>query len=310
MTRKAKSPLYRDPVYDGAADPTVIYNEKEQNWWMFYTQRRANMPLEGVAYCYGCKIGAAVSDDGGNYWYYRGALDLEFEFGHNTFWAPEIIYANGAYHMYVSYIQGIHADWSGARSIVHYTSADLLNWKREGPIESDSDKIIDACIFQKPDGVYRMWYKDEKKHSHIIMADSSDLYKWQTVGEAVTDCASEGPNVFYFNQTYYMITDCWDGMAVYRSDDLTDWTRQKDNILKEPGTRKYDNVKGGHADIAVSKGRAYIFYFTHPGRQSLTDTGLPESIRDSVTVIQVAELQAEIDGTLTCDRNQELFVDL
>ena len=38
----APAPLYRCPVYDGAADPTVIYNHNEKSWWMLYTQRRAN----------------------------------------------------------------------------------------------------------------------------------------------------------------------------------------------------------------------------------------------------------------------------
>ena len=26
------APLYRDPIYDGAADPTVIYNPLDKNW--------------------------------------------------------------------------------------------------------------------------------------------------------------------------------------------------------------------------------------------------------------------------------------
>ena len=35
----APKPLYRDPVYDGAADPVVIWNPAVQRWWMFYTNR-------------------------------------------------------------------------------------------------------------------------------------------------------------------------------------------------------------------------------------------------------------------------------
>jgi hypothetical protein len=31
----APKPLYRDPVYDGAADPVVIWNPAVQRWWMF-----------------------------------------------------------------------------------------------------------------------------------------------------------------------------------------------------------------------------------------------------------------------------------
>jgi hypothetical protein len=39
----AAKPLFRDPVYDGAADPTVIYNRVEKKWFMFYTNRRASL---------------------------------------------------------------------------------------------------------------------------------------------------------------------------------------------------------------------------------------------------------------------------
>ncbi|MEZ4836778.1 MAG: DUF6713 family protein [Caldilineaceae bacterium] len=39
------APLFRDPIYDGAADPTVIWNRQEQCWWLLYTNRRANVDL-------------------------------------------------------------------------------------------------------------------------------------------------------------------------------------------------------------------------------------------------------------------------
>jgi len=29
-------------VFDGAADPSLIWNDKERSWWIFYTNRRAN----------------------------------------------------------------------------------------------------------------------------------------------------------------------------------------------------------------------------------------------------------------------------
>ena len=46
--RVAKAPLFRDPIHDGAADPMVIYNEQEKAWYMFYTNRRANVPKEPI----------------------------------------------------------------------------------------------------------------------------------------------------------------------------------------------------------------------------------------------------------------------
>jgi hypothetical protein len=83
------APLFRDPIFDGAADPSVIWNPAEKEWWIFYTQRRATARIPGVAWCYGTKIGIAASHDEGRHWYYRGtAAGLDFEKGDNTFWAP------------------------------------------------------------------------------------------------------------------------------------------------------------------------------------------------------------------------------
>ncbi|MBP1767820.1 MAG: family 43 glycosylhydrolase, partial [Candidatus Aminicenantes bacterium] len=36
-SRTPPAPLYRDPVFDGAADPSLIWNDKERSWWVFYT---------------------------------------------------------------------------------------------------------------------------------------------------------------------------------------------------------------------------------------------------------------------------------
>ena len=50
--RECPVPLYTDPNFKGAADPEVIWNEHEQEWWMFYTSRRAvceNAPLPALA---------------------------------------------------------------------------------------------------------------------------------------------------------------------------------------------------------------------------------------------------------------------
>ena len=60
----AAKPLFRDPVYDGAADPTIIWNQKEKKWFMFYTNRRANAKgLDGVSWVHGTRIGIAESAD-------------------------------------------------------------------------------------------------------------------------------------------------------------------------------------------------------------------------------------------------------
>lgn len=94
----APAPLFRDPVTDGAADAVLICNREEKKWRMLYTQRRANVESPDVAYCYGNDIGIATAEDNGQTFVYRGTLNLEFEKGRNTFWAPDVVYQNGEYH--------------------------------------------------------------------------------------------------------------------------------------------------------------------------------------------------------------------
>ncbi|MCQ2289608.1 MAG: hypothetical protein MJZ74_11000 [Muribaculaceae bacterium] len=134
----AEAPAFRDPVTDGAADPCVVFNRGEKMWYMFYTQRRANTEACDVAYCYGNKIGVACTDNNGRNWYYRGTLDLDFEPGHNTFWAPDVVYQDGTYHMFVTYIQGVRNHWSGASHIMHCAS----NRRDDGPSGSHGDVVV------------------------------------------------------------------------------------------------------------------------------------------------------------------------
>ena len=47
---QAAAPLFRDPIHDGAADPTVIWNPHEKAWWLLYTNRRANVACSCLAH--------------------------------------------------------------------------------------------------------------------------------------------------------------------------------------------------------------------------------------------------------------------
>lgn len=228
--RKAAAPLYRDPITDGAADPVLIWNRQEKTWWMLYTQRRANQETADVAYCYGNGIGIAESADNGKTWVYRGTLDLNFERGHNTFWAPDVVYHDGKYHLFVSYIKGVRNHWGGAH---------------------------------------------------------------------------EGPKAFKYAGYYWMVTDEWHGMRVYKSSDLEKWEKQG-LILDKPSQRKDDTPSGAHGDVVVLGDKAYVFYFTHPGRKSHTQDAhdengnVPYELRRSS--IQVAPLEY-INGTLVSNRD-------
>lgn len=293
------APLFRDPITDGAADPCMVYNPFEKAWWMLYTQRRANVETADVAYCYGNEIAIAYSTDNGKSWRYRGTLDLEFERGKNTFWAPDVVLHNGVYHMFVSYIQGVANHWSGLATMMHYTSENLWDWKFEGPVKLPKDNVIDATLIQLPDGKWRMWYKWDSKS---LFADSEDLFAWTGNDiPAVSDKPHEGAKAFKFKGSYWFVTDEWKGMAVYKSQDLLNWTKQPDRILEDSSQRRDDGPSGAHGDVVVIDDRAYIFYFTHPGREAHTVApwdeigNIPYELRRSS--IQVAELEL-IDGVL------------
>lgn len=301
----APAPLYRDPVTDGAADPVVVWNRVKRCWCMFYTQRRANSDAADVAYCYGTKIGVAESDDHGQTWVYKGTLDLEFEDGHNTFWAPDVVFDSGKYHMFVSYIPGVRNHWGGSHRIMHYTSRDLWHWDYVGELPLSSKAVIDPTLFRKPDGTWKLWYKDEAAESSTFVAESKDLYEWSEARLAVGGGAHEGPKVFSYAGNYWMLTDEWRGLRVYRSDDLEQWEKHG-LILDGPSPRAEDRPSGAHADVLVVNDKAYVFYFTHPGRSTHIDSPvdengvLPYALRRSS--IQVAPLEYR-DSTLVCERD-------
>ena len=305
--RKAPAPLYRDPIYDGAADPVLVWNKTEKNWWMFYSARRANLPTQDVSAYFGTRIGAATSSDHGMTWTFKGYLDLEFEKGMNTFWAPDFIFHDGSYHMFVVYIRGVRNHWGGDHNILHYTSKNLWDWKYEQPLSLSSDKVIDATIFKKPDGVFRMWYKDEARGSVTMMSESRDLKTWKNFKDpAIGGNAHEGPKVFRFKNYYWMLTDEWQGMRIYRSNDLDNWEKQG-LILDGPGTREDDKPSGAHGDVVVVGDKAYIFYFTHPGRKKHSEIKPdPDGqwfYSNHRTTIQVAPLEF-VNGTLISDRDK------
>ncbi len=301
-SKKVKAPLFRDPIYDGASDPVVIWNREEESFYMFYTQRRSTSVQVGVSSIHGSKIGVASSKDGVK-WLYRGTVPgLDFEHGHNTFWAPEIIYGEGEYHMYVSYITGIPTDWDYERKMIHYSGKNLWDWKCNGEIKLSSNRVIDACVYEIEPKLYKMWYKDEVNNSYTYAAVSKDLYHWDVIGAEITDCSHEGPNVFELGDCKWMITDFWKGLGVYRTEDFSTWERCEHNLLDVPGTRFMDGAIGHHADVVVVGKEAYIFYFCHSYELEAKES--QEAGKEAITVLQAGRLTT--DGQqLYCNRNEE-----
>ena len=218
-----------------------------------------------------------------------------------THWAPEVITdSDGLHHMYLTVVPGIFENWQHPRSIVHLTSTDLCEWTYQSVLQLATDRVIDACVVRLDDSTWRMWYNNERDAKSIYDADSSDLYSWVDKGKSVGDRSGEGPKVFRWKDTWWMITDVWKGLAIYESQDALNWRCQSGpDLLVDPGTGLDDGAYGHHADVVVQGDRAYIFYFTHPDQSASEHTGVSNSRRST---LHVAELHYE-DGSIVTDRN-------
>jgi hypothetical protein len=302
--------LYRDPVYDGATDPIMVI--AAGFWWMFYTQRRATHPDPGpgVAWVHGTRIGVARSADGVA-WAYAGTLEpdavgLALREGPPpgavdvTHWAPEVIHDGKRWRMYLTEIAGIPDRWPGfARTIVEYVSDDLRRWERRGPIRLSSDRVIDAAVARCPDGLWRLWFKDEAADSVTKVASSPDLESWRVEGTAIGGRAHEGPCVIELGGSWWMIVDEWRGMGVYRSDDAVNWKRQGGPDAVILGAGQVSGRGSGHHGAAVRDGDDVWFsYFGHPERSVAADSEI-ESVDDRRCAVYRARLSV-VDGELIC----------
>lgn len=312
----APGELYRDPVYDGATDPTVV-RDADGGWWMFYTQRRATHPDPGpgVAWVHGSRVGVARSDDGLR-WAYAGTLEpaasgLVLRAGPPprdvgvTHWAPEVVHDGRHWRLYLTVIEGIPTQWEGhPRCIVEYVSDDLRSWTRHGPVPLASDRVIDAAVALCPDDRWRLWYKDEAAGSTTAVSVSDDLESWRSAGTAIGGRAHEGPFAFSLGGTWFLITDEWRGMAVHRSDDAIAWERQGGPdavILGESGPQEDGIQVGRHGSVVVTAhDEALLYFFTHPwwDGSELSDVDQPHHRRSA---IHVARLRVA-DGQLIVQR--------
>lgn len=303
----APKPVFDDPVYHGAADPAIVYNKSAGKWWMFYTNRRASLNDSTVQWVHGTRIGIAESKDGSK-WKYVDTANINYRPDNGyTHWAPDIIEHKAVFHMYLTYVPGTFTNWSHPRVIVHLTSTDLKNWDYQSTLKLVNEKVIDASVYKVNDTLWRLWYNNERDGKSIWYAESHDLYHWTDKGKAIA-ARGEGPKTFYWQGQYFMIVDAWKGMEVYRSDDLLHWTKQANRILEQPGRGKDDQAIGGHCEVIVNDNRAWIFYFTHPGRRK-DNPAPPGSFDSKRSVIQVAELHY-VNGEITCDRDEPARIKL
>lgn len=288
------SPYVYDPVTRDLGDPTILFNRDTGKAWVFYTQR-PRLKAEGTGWYHGGDIGVLSSAFGGFSWLYRGTAEGlgAYAPGRNGFWAPEVIYHEGLYHMYVTFVPAVPL-YSGpaahrynydpediqASGTLHYTSKDLLRWTFVSrlPLEPDNGHVIDPVVHPLPDGTWRMWYRARLgKQGEIkpvtCYADSKDLNEWTCKGIALDyDCYAEAVHVFHFKGWYWMFLDGMSakytgekrGMAVWRSKDALKWELQEGGFLREKSTRPRDD-RPGHGSVVIQGGRAFMLYQAFSG---------------------------------------------
>jgi GH43 family beta-xylosidase len=223
-SRMADKPLFRDPVHDGAADPVVIWNEAAQTLVdvlhqsprqrgrvvrRFLGARHAHwhrrVPRRRVLVV--CGHGGDRTARGTR----RGGIHPLGAGGHRR----------SGRHLSDVFDGGSRRvrDLATPAASGPVTSTDLRHWGNARPLELASDRVIDAAVLRLADGTWRLWYNNERDGKAIYYADSPDLVQWTDRGKAVGDQGGEGPKVFWWHDTYWMITDVWDGLAVYHSPD-------------------------------------------------------------------------------------------
>ncbi|MBN6056747.1 hypothetical protein JYK22_32770, partial [Nonomuraea sp. RK-328] len=301
--------LIVDPIHDGATDPVLVWNHEASSWWCLFVHRRANTKIGGpprIGRCHGSQVGVASSADGGASWLYRGSLHLPVEPGVNTFWGPDVLFHDGVYHMYVTFIRGVPDDpaWDTHgrpspwhREIHHLTSTDLWDWSHVSRLDLGTAHAVDPYVFPLPEGGWALWFKDEARGGSIWRAVSPDLYEWKVADQALSEW-HEGPAVFSLGGWYWMAAESRTGLAAYRSRDLRRWERH--GGLAVPGeTARQPYIH------PISDNEAYFLYYAQTGRDSF---GEEVPTAGQASVIRVAELSL-VGDDLVCRTASAMTLD-
>ncbi len=258
----APAPLFRDPIYDGAADPVVIWNRPEQSWWMLYTQRRANVESADVAYCYGNRVGIASSRDQGQSWLCRGTLDLEdstlvCEHENSDFYlpnlAPETMMFADTFRNGTPFSKDPHVVHFGGRYLMYYS----------------------VPPYRKPHAPVKGW--------GIGIAESQNLIHWQRIGEVTPQADYEGKGlcapcarviedrVHLFYQTYG--NGKRDAICHAVSRDGLQFTRNSTNPIFSP-TGAWTAGRAIDAEVIEFQGRTLLYFATRDPSMKIQMTGV------------------------------------
>lgn len=315
------SPIFTDPHYHGSADPEIVWNSHEGEWWIFYTARRA-LREDGTAAA--CPIGVAKSKDLVS-WDFAGYCKFDGSGGkpdaNHTYWAPAVVSDGNTYHMFVTYKPLTTGFWGGRDVwIRHYKAPadDLIDGWVYVNDAIKTPEAIDAGLIKK-DGEWLMYYRakeDGAEKMGTYYARSKNLVNWERMGLAAGDVNDRPVTGYGYQEAQYPF--CWQGrywlltdptgadIAIYSSDDALDW-KFNNSLLSKAGERKMDNSQGRHPSVAVIGDRAFIFYHVEPFRDYSKPypKNKPEQKR---TCLQMAELELK-NGKVVCDRNKPLLIE-
>jgi hypothetical protein len=302
---RAPAPLFDDPVFHAACDPFVIWNPVKSQWFMYYTQRRGNLPNpSGVDWVHGSAIGIATSPDG-IHWTYLGTCKGDHDLTDPlaakgagpepgvTWWAPCFLHLGNVFHMWVVLVDGVYTNWNGQRNILHYTSDDGVTWKYISTAQLSSTRVIDPTVYR----VGEMWYmvyKDETRGSHTFVSQSSDLENWSNGHQAGPDGSQEAPFAFRWKDKWWLIVD-GRGLRIYTSTNgIDNWQYSTTILGQRDGTRPTDGAVGHHPGIVIqgppdNHQQCLVYYFTQRG---------------TLCFMQLAELELGSDGKPFCNRNK------
>lgn len=309
------APLFVDPNYHGSCDPEIVWNPELEEWFIYYTARRAKR--ESATYV-GTPIGVISSKDLAH-WKFHGYCSFDGVNGEPdmpvTYWAPGIIRDGETLHMFVTYKNNAEPPWGGKGVIRHYAAPinDPVNgWKLIGIPDFAQPDPIDATLI-KVNGEFRAYHR-VADGGGIQWSRSSDLVNWDNQGKCPGDVNAksrgygyqEAPYVFRFKDYWWMLTDPHKGLAVFRSRDAITWDLQE-RILEEPGTRPQDHTLARHPSVAVVGDRAFLLYHVEPNRPYPTPPAEQRTVQQKLSFLQIAELKVN-QGKLVCDRDAEVVV--
>lgn len=320
------APLFIDPNYYGSCDPEVIWNESDQQWYIYYTARRPALENTWLQ----TPIGVASSPDMIN-WTFRGYCQFDGIGGTKdapaTYWAPAMIVDDGKLHMFATFKEDLEPSlgaWGGPGRIRHFeTSLDdpIDGWTTVGDLHDATLNTIDATVYKLEDK-FHLWFKGKPrgaKQNQLYHLTSLDLYEWQKAKLTASDVFNpavtgsgfeEAPYIFQWQGKHWLITDPHLGLFVYQSEDGIHWDFQG-TILEAGGTRALDNNMARHCSVALVDDRAFIFYHVEPWRRYDLEQKkgkdririFDQPLKNRRSVLQVAELKIE-DERLVCDRDQ------